>query len=446
MLFALACSTPEPTDTSKEPTDSTTEPACATDEECGDGEICEADACTPGDRNNSLDEAQAMVWDETVSGALEAEGDVDWYSFTAEGGEWIRARTILPDDADDEDDTKLTLRDAAGKVVAQADDYPTGGSVSSADAVIYAYLADAGTYSLAVEDYNHSIGEDGNFDVDYEYSVTVEEWSWSTDEPDGLELSPSSAYSYTAVGVLIDEAGDSDTITLDLDWGDAGFLVAGALDLGNSESTPVVELQQDGQTLSRFENLGPGGWMIHPELDEATYELVVSDQSGGGGPEHWFFVFLYSEDSGDAWPEEAEPNDLDADATAVPFESGSTGDGDPYVFGHFWGDGDEGSDTDWYFVDRPDYDEAHLVLCATAETHGASSSPVMEVYADDGTLLATSADDATSLDVNIGSTTIESDVYVKVSGGDDAAAWYQAIVYVASFTINDYEDGGYSCP
>ena len=39
-------------------------------------------------------------------------------------------------------------------IVTWSDDFPTGTRVTSIDSVIYAYLEEAGTYIVSVEDYN----------------------------------------------------------------------------------------------------------------------------------------------------------------------------------------------------------------------------------------------------------------------------------------------------
>ena len=122
---------------------------CESDDECSSWEICESQECVDGDRNNSLDEAEGILWDDATSGYINPADDVDYYTFTAEGGEYIRV-SVTNDS--EEGDTVLVLRNPSGKTHAVVDNHPTGGSVSTYDSVMYAYLDEAGTWSLSIED------------------------------------------------------------------------------------------------------------------------------------------------------------------------------------------------------------------------------------------------------------------------------------------------------
>src|SRR5678815_1317390 len=62
---------------------------CADDGECSPWQICEAGDCLDGDRNNATDEAEPLLWEGAAEGYINPENDVDFYSFTADGGEYI---------------------------------------------------------------------------------------------------------------------------------------------------------------------------------------------------------------------------------------------------------------------------------------------------------------------------------------------------------------------
>ena len=71
---------------------------CLEDDDCNDWEVCDADACVDGDRNNSADESLTLSWDDGPSRDyyINPAGDVDYYDLSAAGGEFVRIRTITP--------------------------------------------------------------------------------------------------------------------------------------------------------------------------------------------------------------------------------------------------------------------------------------------------------------------------------------------------------------
>lgn len=454
LLLLLACSdgaTPKDTSDGTGTGDSSTTAECTEDTECGDGRICDAGTCVDGDRNNSADEAQAITEDVAGTGVIWPAGDADWYAFPSDGREFIRAETVLGSDAGETQDTWLTLYDPDGNLVATVDDYPTGGHVNGADAVLYAWLPDAGTYTLKVEDATAHEGGTPVADLGYVYTVTEEGWGYHTEDPDSVDdpgetIAPTTSNSWTAVGVLIDEAGDVDTVSLDFPVDASPLTVAGAVDLGNSAAVPVVELQQDGDVLSHLDDVGAGGSLGYPSLQSGNYQLVLSDGSGAGGDDHWFFVYVLFDDEGSAYPEETEPDD-DADAANLPsFAEKTSSSGSPYSYAHIWGHGDGAGDEDWYRIDAP-YDETYVIVCAQAATYGATSSPTLELYDSGGSMLASSTDWGSPPDARIEDVTTSETTWLRVvNGGGSTSDWYEAIVYAASFSTSSYEDGGYSCP
>ena len=138
----------EPDQTTEEPSDEDSL-ECELDTDCIGSQICESNTCVDGDRNNSPEEAQSLLWDDPTTGFINPAGDEDFYVFTSGGGEYVRITTTQNFDGAD---TVVTLRNSAGQVVAWSDDYPTGSSISTFDSAVYAYLAVADDYVLTVED------------------------------------------------------------------------------------------------------------------------------------------------------------------------------------------------------------------------------------------------------------------------------------------------------
>ena len=445
LLLFFACTSP--TDTADKPGDTDTVQACSDDDACAPYGICQADVCVDGDRNNDIDEAETLLWEESKNGVLNPEGDVDFYAFSAEGGEFVRVKSVL-DNPDDEDyDTVVVLRDPNGKAVATGDGYPTGGSISNADAVIYAYLASAGTYTIAVQDAADYYGDGSTGERDYGYSILVEEWSQHTSEDGGsYDIAPETANSWNAIGVLFEEDDDLDMVSIDFPWDNASITIAGAVDLGNSEANVLAELDDGDDVITRREDLGPGGYAIHPSLDSGMYHLTLSD-SAGSGDDHWFFVFIKMDEADSAYPEEVEDNNTRGDATPLAFDEKTTSDDKLYSYAHIWGDADGGGDDDWFTIDAP-YAPSYVVVCAQADAYGSGVIPELELYDGDGTLVGSSADFAGGgPDARVENLELDAGGTLRVrSDGSGLDDWYEAIVYVASFSVDSYEEGGYSCP
>ena len=105
-------------------------PDCLEDAQCGDNEICEEETCVAGDRNNSVEEANTILWEMDNLGALETAGDVDYYAFVASGGEFVRISTE-PLVEGTEMNTVVTLYDPNGKVHHVEDEHAAAAACSS---------------------------------------------------------------------------------------------------------------------------------------------------------------------------------------------------------------------------------------------------------------------------------------------------------------------------
>lgn len=432
------------------------EPECATDTECGDGEICEAEACVDGDRDNSVAEATALVWESTVSGVINPDGDKDYYSFIAEGGEFVQVATVFADPTDAEDkgfDTALTLRNAAGKVVASVDDYPSGHQITDNAAYLFAYLSEAGTYTIAVEDINTWSGDgDGVGDPAYAYNLTIKEYDGHTRETDSFDTTSLSAevksgHTLYPIGILLETAGDSDWVDLSFPYGDAGLYVYGMQDLGTSTALPKVRLWDlDGNALTDKVGVGPEGAALYPAAEATSYRLELTDSVGGGDDDAWFFVFLYAEDEGDAYPSESESNDSLETANSVSQYLTETDEGNDYTYGKIQGALDPLGDVDSFSIEG--MEGSYLIVCLNSSPYGSSVAPSVDLYGSDGALLDGAvgdpgADDGTTILENVPVT--DDDYILVVSDPAGVAsgpgAWYRMLVYVTTFETDQY-----SCP
>lgn len=435
------------------------QPECTVDTDCGDGEICEGDSCEAGDRDNSIEDATAILWDETEQGVINPRGDVDYYNFEADGGEFVRIQTMLSADdrttADDLGyDTALVLRSPSGKIVASVDDYPTGQRVSSSDsvldAVLYAYLSQAGTYTIEVEDAGtlDSSAKDPTGSSDYGYYLVLTETSGHTRESDAIDdtsykVTLSSGNTLSAIGVVLEEPGDSDWVEVQFPYGEAGLYLRGMLDLGDSDAQPEVRMYDDaGELLTDKQNVSGGGVGLYPAMEDGRYTLELTDVNGGGSDNHWFFIFLNPQSEGDAFDQEEEPNDDPSSSAALTQYNAENSDGDDYTYSHIQGDLYEPGDQDWYSVDG--MDGWYLIVCLNSSNYGSTVAPTIQVYDESGELLETdegddSASNGTTI-VNLLPTT-DQQYDIAVSAPDDESglsAWYKMLVYVASWQADSF--------
>ena len=153
--------------------------SCATDEDCPSWSICEESECIDGDRNNSVDEAERLLWDDSIDGIINPAEDVDYFTFEAEGGEFVYIS--IEDDEDEDTDLVIVLRKPNGKVLAMADNYATGTSVTGIDAGLFGYIPEEGSYSVSVEDAgSYYSGGDPEGNEDYRYSLSLDKYGRTT--------------------------------------------------------------------------------------------------------------------------------------------------------------------------------------------------------------------------------------------------------------------------
>jgi hypothetical protein len=428
--------------------------SCVEDTQCAGYEICEGSECVDGDRNNAVEEAESILWDDTRTGYVNPENDVDYFTFDADGGEFVRISLTIPEDFE-VSDTVVELRKSNGKVVTTADAFATETGVTGVDAVVFAYLDEAGTYTISVEDDGSAGRDDEGVTVgsrDYSYTLALEQWNGHTDEDDDLG-SPSALVVleaerlWSSVGVVLEEEGDADYIQLEHAVDGASLYLDGNQDLTGSDASPRVRLlTESGTPLTDKVGVGPEEYALAPTLESGTYIIEISDADGGGSSNHWTWVHLISRVDTYEHTLDNESNDSQVSANLVDQEEFENSGGNLFTRGQLQGDAEDGEDEDWYRF-SVDYEESWLVACLNSSVLGSTMAPDLEIYNSGGELVESASGseltDPTTLIENL--TATPGDYYLRVIPPIDVTggpgAWYRLNLFVASFEV-----GGYACP
>ncbi len=395
-------------DTSPEEDTDTTTVDCGGDIECEDWEICEGGQCIAGDRNNSYDEAEVIEWEGSVSRYLQNTDDWDFFALTTDGGQFARISTrptgaeVGEPEASEVMNTVVATYDADGNLLSWEDDYPTGGSVSGSDSIVYTYFAAAGTYYIAVMDYTTAFDADEkNGGSDFSYVLNVQDYGSAPDEPDSIESAGAdrdvkSGYLYP-VPILLEEEGDTDFIDVNLPYGNCPVLVRGSANLDGTDATPRVRLYSaEAQLLLDLDNLGTDGVALYPDVDGGKAVIEAMDAEEGGGDNHWFFAIVSVYDEGYSttiegqdvdYQVDTEPNDLLEEAQLLAQTDLETDSDSEYSAAFVWGTQDWEGDDDWYAF----HAEAGWYLNAwgTSDYNGSLMDPAIEIYDSSGALLTT---------------------------------------------------------
>ena len=369
------------------PADDSDEPSaeCAEDPDCAAWEICDEDlTCVGGDRNNAIDEAESILWGAAEEGYISSEGDQDFFTFTAEGGEFIRVTTTNIGGSETMD-TIVSLYSPSGKLHAQEDNHPAGG-VNTYDTVLFAYLPDAGSWTLVVEDIN---GESG---TSFLYEIIVSEYGANTRETDAFD-DPSyshddvlaEGYIYT-VGFVLEEDGDVDWMEFDLPYDDCPVTLYSSVFAQGSEAVSLVEMfLPTGERLLSKEGLGPQGAALYFEVDGGKLILGAGDAFGEGSADHWGFVTIQISERTYPYDKEEEYNNSDNDANELKITWDSNDSGD-FGSAYAWGVMDELGDEDWFAIEVDD--GFYLSVAGTADSLGSVLDGAIEVADEFGDIVA----------------------------------------------------------
>ena len=427
--------------------DSAEEIECSEDGDCGNGLICESQECVDGDRNNGLEEAIGLLWEAEEYETLNPADDVDYFTFSAAGGEYIRiyTKTEYPDG-----DTVMTLRDADGKIVTWTDDYPTNSSVNGLDSVIYAYLPTAGEYLITVEDYNTYFGTSTDTSsTQYEYSLFIEEWSRHTEEPDDFgtsyEIEMAEANMWNSVGVVIGEESDADYVKIIHSADSSRLYISGIVNLDGSDLDPHLRLYNaDGELLSEQVSVGPEAVMYYPMMENDDYTLEIQDANGNGGENFWTYLFLLAVE-GESYPIEVENNNDFSTADEIELNETTSNNGNEYAFGRAAGTLETIGDEDWFVAENL-YEDGYVLVCLNSTLYGSTMSPTIEIYDNSFELVGSIvADPESNPNAAIeGLQPPQGNYYIRVFSEaeemtEGPSNWYQFLTYATTFEPNSYD-------
>ena len=175
--------------------------------------------------NDTPAKPQSVAWNVTVNGRIDRPGDVDVYAITAQAGDELVAETTARR-LGSPIDTLLTLRDPAGAIVAQNDDFADatcGRLTHQADSHLQFKLKTASVYTITVADVQGHGGPEfayrlrlGRPRPDFALVVT----------PASLSLRPGATHALTVHAARRD--GFTGAINLKLANNTAGFVLSGA--------------------------------------------------------------------------------------------------------------------------------------------------------------------------------------------------------------------------
>ncbi len=241
--------------------------------------------------NNSLQQANAITPDVTVSGSLGQFGDVDFFSFNGRAGQRVTIMTTAerltpPSPAD----TVVALLDATGREVASNNDDPRGGT---RDSFLQATLPSAGPFFVTLRDLFNRGGKSFVYRMDVTLAGTA--GSLSESEPNDTFASANKLPADTPISGAIAPAGDTDVFTFEAEAGQVIAINGDAASLSPpSPATIKIELfflnlkiaESDGSFFSR----DPFILFIAPA--RGRYFLRVTETSGRGGPSFVYRITL----------------------------------------------------------------------------------------------------------------------------------------------------------
>lgn len=451
MALAILCGAPgcngeTAVDTSDTPDDTDpVGPECEADEGCDRGQICEAQACEDGDRDNAFADAALLFQETPIDGEINPAGDVDYYAYTSKGEEWLRIETT-PDEVEGGLDTVVTVYDAGGGVHAVVDDFATG-NVSTYDTVMYVWLPTAGVWYVSVQDVSSwdPASETLRGGRSFDYTLNIKPFTRFTEEPDASD-DPSAKVDLAdgttiyAVGVVLESPGDVDHVDVTLPYDLAPLEIYNNASLTGSQADLRVQATDAaGALVLQKDGLGPDGPAAFYHTQKGTYSLAFSDVDSGGSLRHWGVAYVRTRTEGYyKMAFDVEPNNTQADAVEGDLSIATTSGGEDYFYSRVGGRFDEPGDNEWYVLIVPD-DDTYVSTYCSADGLGSLANPSVDLVDGSGDVLATGLDgDDLGPDLINGAMVDKGSLWFRFTDEADLfgpGSWFTCTLYLTPFEV-----------
>lgn len=245
---------------------------------------------TEREPNNTLQQANAISPDVTVSGSFGQFGDTDVFGFSGRAGQRVtiqtRAERLAPPSPAD---TVVALLDAGGRELATNNDDPRGGT---RDSFLEATLPSTGTFFISLRDLFNRGGKSFVYEMDV--TLTGSAGTLFESEPNDTFASANDIDPETTISAAINPAGDVDVFSFEAQAGQFITVDVDAASLSPPSPASIkIELfflnvklaESDGSFLSRdplIVFIAPIG---------GRYFIRVTETGGRGGPS---FVYRVS--------------------------------------------------------------------------------------------------------------------------------------------------------
>jgi hypothetical protein len=354
-----------------------------------------------GDESTSCADAIALVGAGTAlpsgSGVLATPGDRDYFTFTAQAGQWITVFTVAnPDDDPEMIDTVVRLFDEAGnEMLGESDDDVPRTSVDSE--LFYRVTAD-GTYCVELLEWSDWAGETPIGDTTFTYEVSggafdAEWWNQDTEpnESNGaaqvltLAVDPDATTDFAAVGGHLESDTDVDWYSVTIpagrisnsvyfmppEHGSTGGIGQITWYDGNG-NTPIGRLNYPA---------GADGFSGIPVTPEETYFIAVERElETTTGANDFYFLKLFPTELQNQQEVDDDANSICA-AVDCPGAEEAIGEPNGTVMSHFIGGTAATADPDFWSFEASAGDEV-AVSCSAWRAGSGARGVSFELYED----------------------------------------------------------------
>lgn len=351
-----------------------------------------------GDGNDTFATAEEAMLGVATGGAIATPGDLDYFQFTGEAGQWIQIVTEAnPDDNPEMIDTVVTLYDSAMNQIAENDDSPPR---VNTDSEITTRLPTAGTYYVLVQEFSTWMppappAPEG--EPSYEYELTVaalnleaevvnvdEELGDTAAEAQALSLVTTTAPNLFGIVVgELNDATDVDVYSFSVLTADpvnfsVDIMPSGADGFGSTAVPAHIWVTDADAADAIIARIDPNDLdSVDPSLPMGNYNLWI-EHGGAAGSNDFYVLKVFQLGENPLEMMETE-NDVAATPEALTFAANMTGG----VSGFILADLPDG-DTDYYGIEIA-ADATISAVCGSRSSGSGVEGLTIALLEDDGT-------------------------------------------------------------